>query len=130
MKESENNSISVRLRERTMVAALAIYKLLISKKPVYVNQSVVNQLIRSSSSMAANYRSATRGRSDAEFYSKICIVVEECDETQFWLDFLVRADFLTRTETNEIYAEIEQLIKLFTAVKKTMKEKLVQNKQK
>ncbi len=43
-----------------MVAALAIYKLLISKKPVYVNQSVVNQLIRSSSSMAANYRSATR----------------------------------------------------------------------
>ena len=80
--------------------------------------------------MAANYRSATRGRSDAEFYSKICIVVEECDETQFWLEFLVRANFISRTETKEIYAEIEQLIKLFTAVKKTMKEKLGQKKQK
>ena len=113
-----------------MVAALAIYKLLISKKPVYVNQSVVNQLIRSSSSMAANYRSATRGRSDAEFYSKICIVVEECDETQFWLEYLVRANFILETETKDICAEIEQLIKIFSAVKKTMKEKLAQKKQK
>jgi len=80
--------------------------------------------------MVANYRSATRGRSDAEFYSKICIVVEECDETQFWLEFLVRANFISRTETKEICAEIEQLIKLFTAIKKTMKEKLAQKKQK
>jgi four helix bundle protein len=130
MQESEKISMSNRLRERTMVSALSIYKLLLSKKPVYVNQSVVNQVIRSSSSMAANYRSATRGRSDAEFYSKICVVVEECDETQFWLEFLVRANFITGTETKEIVAEIEQLIKIFSAVKKTMKEKLAQKKPK
>jgi len=48
----------------------------------------VNQIIRSSSSVAANFRAATRARSDAAFYAKICIVVEECDETLFWLDYL------------------------------------------
>jgi len=47
-----------------------------------------NQLVKSATSVASNYRASLRARSRKEFYSKLCIVVEECDETEFWLDFL------------------------------------------
>ncbi|MDP1620723.1 MAG: four helix bundle protein [Bacteroidales bacterium] len=78
------------MRERTISMAVGIHELLVKTKVLPVKRPVVNQLIRSSSSVASNYRAATRSRSDAEFYSKMCIVVEEMDETQFWLDYLER----------------------------------------
>jgi len=112
------------MKERTFSASVELYHLLSSKTTGTVSKPLVNQLIRSSSSVAANYRSATRGRSDAEFYSKICIVVEECDETLFWIDYLLRVKFLSDKEAHKIRDEIEQLLKIFNATKKTMKEKL------
>ena len=54
------------------------------------------QLLRSSSSVGANYRAACRGRSKAEFFSKICIVVEEADESVFWMEVLVEAEIVTQ----------------------------------
>ena len=56
--------------------------------------------------MAANFWAATRTRSDAEFYAKICIVVEECDETLFWLDYLIRINLLNAAKTKEIHSEV------------------------
>jgi four helix bundle protein len=49
---------------------------------------VGNQLLRSGTSVGANYRASCRARSEAEFYSKICIVVEEIDEVDYWMDLL------------------------------------------
>jgi four helix bundle protein len=57
--------------------------------------------LRSSSSVAANWRVATRARSDAEFYSKICIVAEECDETQFWFEYLNQISVVTDQESKK-----------------------------
>ena len=74
--------------------------------------------------MAANLRSATRARSDAEFYAKICIVVEECDETLFWLDYLIRINLPDVDKTKEIYSEVEQLVRLLNAIKSKMKIKI------
>ena len=111
------------LRERTITMAVKVHDLFQLKKIMQINRAMVNQLIRSSSSVAANCRSATRARSDAEFYSKICIVVEECDETQFWFEYLMRIGVLNDQETITIRAEIDQLVKLFTSIKKKMKEK-------
>ena len=79
--------------------------------------------------MAAYTRDATRAHSDAEFYSKTCIIVEECDETQFWFDFLIRTGLLTYSETEDLHNEVDLLLKVFTTIKKKMKVKLMQGKE-
>jgi four helix bundle protein len=124
MEYPEKQNFNELMRERTMLMAVNVHKLLRIKNIIYIDRSMINQLTRSSSSVAANYRAATRARSDAEFYSKICIVVEECDETQFWFDFLLRIGLLNLPEIKELLAEVEQLVKIFTSMKKKMKEKL------
>jgi four helix bundle protein len=112
------------IRERSLKMSVDVHDLFVSKKVSAITRPIVNQIIRSSSSVAANYRAATRSRSDAEFFSKICIVVEECDETQFWLEYLVRVGLFEGQETKTLRLEIEQLVKLFTSIKRKMKEKL------
>jgi len=124
MENTDNKQFNEQMRERSLNMAVGVHQLFKFKKVPFINHSLVQQLIRSSSSVAANYRSAARGRSDAEFYSKICIVVEECDETQFWIEFLIRINLLTIEETNELRDEIEQLVKIFTSIKRKMKDKL------
>ena len=95
------------------------------KKAAAVFKPAVLQIMRSSSSVAANYRAATRARSDAEFYAKICIVVEECDETLFWLEYLTAVDVLDATQSESLLSEVEQLTKLFNAIKAKMKVKVM-----
>ena len=93
-----------------------------------ITRPSVNQVIRSSASVAANYRAATRSRSNAEFLSKICIVVEEADETQFWLEYLLRIGLIDAHATKSLRSEIEQQVRIFTSVKKTMQEKVKERK--
>jgi len=124
METLSNKQFNEQMRERSLNMAVGIHTLLFSKKIRSINNSLITQLIRCSSSVAANYRAAARGRSDAEFYSKICIVVEECDETQFWIEFLIRINLLTIEETKDLRDEIEQLVKIFTSIKKKMRERL------
>ena len=128
MENQDKATFNDQLRERTIQMAAALYWLLKDKKVSWIILPGVNQIIRSSSSVAANFRAATRGRSDAEFYSKICIVVEECDETLFWLDYLIRIDLLDIAKTKEIYTEVEQLVRLFNAIKSKMRIKIGGNK--
>jgi four helix bundle protein len=120
----EKNQFNEQIRDRTLNMSVQVHDLFKSKVVSSITRPIVNQIIRSSSSVAANYRAATRSRSDAEFYSKICIVVEECDETQFWLEYLTRTRLLTVAETSDITSEVDQLIRLFTSIKKKMKDKL------
>ncbi len=124
MENQDKATFNDQLRERTIQMAAALYWLLKDKKVSWIIRPGVNQIIRSSSSVAANFRAATRARSDAEFYSKICIVVEECDETLFWLDYLIRIDLLHIAKTKEIYTEVEQLVRLFNAIKSKMRIKI------
>jgi four helix bundle protein len=112
------------LRERTMKMAVNVRNLLKAEKFISIDRPFVNQLIRSSSSVAANYRSATRGRSDAEFYSKICIVLEETDETLFWIDYLMKLEVLNAREAMIIRNEVEELVRLFSSIRKKMKDKI------
>jgi len=120
----EDIHFNERLRERTMKIAIDIRHLLGNQKFIAIDRPFVNQLIRSSSSVAANYRSATRGRSDAEFFSKICIVLEETDETLFWLDYLGKLQAVNETELKRVRDEVEQLVRLFSSKKKNKKEKV------
>ena len=124
METIKKGQFNEQIRERTITMAVEIHKLLVNLKVSPVTRPIVNQLIRSSSSVAANYRAATRSRSDAEFYSKICIVVEEVDETQFWLDYLSRINLLKKETNQDLFNEVEELVRLFTSIRSKMKEKL------
>jgi four helix bundle protein len=124
MKNSDKMQFNEILRERTMNMAADVRNHLKDLEITTIDRSIVNQLIRSSSSVAANYRSATRGRSDAEFYSKICITVEETDETLFWIDYLVLVSVLKEVDVSRIRKEVDELVRLFSSIKRKMKEKL------
>ena len=124
MENPKKGHFNDHLRERTISLSIRVYNLVQDKRLTVLVRPIVNQVIRSSSSVAANYRAATRARSDNEFYAKICIVVGECDEKMFWVEYLVRTGLLTREETAEIQKENEALLRIFTTTKKTMKDKL------
>lgn len=81
-----------------------------------------NQLGRSASSVAANYRAACRGRSKAEFIAKIGLVEEEADESVFWLDILPDTKNVTHEETDPLLKEAHELTAIFTAASKTAKQ--------
>ena len=81
-----------------------------------------NQLGRSASSVAANYRAACRGRSHAEFISKIGIVEEEADESVFWLDIAPETKNATTEEVTPLLQEARELTAIFTAASKTAKQ--------
>ena len=79
------------------------------------------QLLRSATSVAANYRAACRGRSNNEWYSKLCIVVEEADETQFWTELLMESGIFKEEKVKDFYSESTELLSLFTTIRKNSK---------
>jgi four helix bundle protein len=123
MENYDVDNFNEKMRVRTKVFAISVYKTLNNIKFSDLNRIPVKQLLRSSSSVAANFRSATRGRSEAEFYSKICVVVEECDESVFWLEFLSDAEILTENQTDAIYKEAKELLRIFSTIKKKLRTK-------
>ncbi len=124
MEKSGKGEFNEEIRERTINMAVDVHQLLVNTTVSPITRPIMNQLIRSSASVASNYKAATRSRSDAEFFSKICIVVEEVDETQFWLDYLARINLLSKNGNMKLFREVEELVKLFTSIKSKMKEKL------
>jgi four helix bundle protein len=97
------------------VAAIKFYALLPKSEE---NQVLGKQFLRSSTSVAGNYRAACRGRSDREFYSKICIVVEEADESLFWLELFLEADLVEPIKCEPLMKECSELVKIFSSTKK------------
>lgn len=121
---NDNGNFNEQLRGRTMKMAGDVRKILLGTDICPVDRPVINQLIRSSSSVAANYRAATRGRSDAEFYAKICIVTEESDETLFWMEYLIMVGVLDRSAVKSLLDEVDQLVRLFVTIKRKMGDKV------
>jgi four helix bundle protein len=79
------------------------------------------QFLRSGTSTAANYRAVCRARSRAEFISKIAVVVEEADETLFWIDLLVDAGVTQKQAVAPLRAECAELLKIFSRSLSTAK---------
>lgn len=77
------------------------------------------QLLRSASSAAANYRATCRARSKAEFYAKLSIVIEEMDETLFWLELLEESGIHKSTSLKTIKDEAEILVRILSKARKT-----------
>ena len=80
------------------------------------------QLLRSATSVAANYRAVCRARSRADFLSKLGIVEEEADETVFWLEFMAKAGMVPIGRLRNLISEAKQLTAIFVASRKTVKK--------
>jgi four helix bundle protein len=114
------------LQRRTKKFALDVIKFF-QKLPKTDEAKILGkQLLRSSTSVASNYRAACRGRSKQEFYAKICIVVEESDESLFWLE-LIQESGIQNNESNTLLTkEAEELLFIFSSSKKSTREHLHQ----
>lgn len=109
------------LKERTKKFALSIIQLA-SSIPKKLEADVIrHQVIRSGTSVGANYRAACRARSRAEFISKIGIVEEEADETVYWLELLNESGLAQPSRVVELLREARELVAIFSASRRTAK---------
>jgi four helix bundle protein len=111
------------LRDRTKRFALRVLKLCDSLPRTDAGRTISRQLLRSGTSVAANYRAAGRARSQAEFVAKLGVVLEETDESLFWLELLAEAGILPERRLGELPAEANQLVAIFVASQQTAKRK-------
>ena len=110
------------LRKRTKAFALRIVKMYCALPKSTEAQVLGKQVLRSGTSVAANYREASRARSDAEFISKLGIVEQELDETIMWLELLVESEMVAESRMRELLDESDELIRIFvTTIKKVKK---------
>jgi len=118
----ENNlSKQEELRNRSKRFALRIIRLF-KHLPRSVGAQVLGKpLLRSGTSLGANYRAAGRARSKAEFISKISIVVEEADETVFWIECLMESGTVKPILLADLLSEANELTAIFAASQRTAK---------
>ena len=110
------------LKRRTKDFAIRIVKLFRSLPKTDEARIIGKQVLRSGTSVAANYRAVCRARSKAEFIAKIGIVVEEADETIFWLELLVETGIVQPNRMGNMLAEANELLAIFAASQHTAKK--------
>ena len=103
------------LKKRTKEFALRVIRLVESLPKTQTARVIGNQLLRSATSVPANYRAACRARSNAEFISKIGIVEEETDESVFWMEMLVEASLVKLLRIKDLMHEGSQLTAIWVA---------------
>jgi four helix bundle protein len=107
------------LRDRTKAFALRIIRLYRSLPYSTDTQVLGKQLLRCSTSIAANYRAVCRARSKAEFVAKIGVVVEEADEAILWLELMTESGIVPLTKTEALLKEANELTAIFAASQRT-----------
>jgi four helix bundle protein len=117
------------LQERTKQFALASIRLSRSMRVSFEGRHIAGQFLRSSTSVAANYRATCRSRSRREFVARLGVVVEEGDEALFWLDLAKGANLVSGEGFNRLRQEANELVAIFTAARSTA-EKGLQSKPK
>ena len=116
------------LKLRTKIFSLMIIDLA-EKLPNLISARVVaNQIVKSGTSVGANYRAVCRARSDREFISKMNIVVEEADETLFWIEILIEKQWIDKTELELVWNEGNELTTIFVSTLKTINTRVNQKK--
>jgi four helix bundle protein len=114
------------LAERTMSFSIDVFRFCRELPRSEEAREIARQLRRAGASVAANYRAVRRGRSTADFASKLSIVIEEADECGFWLEFLVRVDLVRRPRIAPLAREANELVAICTASQKTARSHMRQ----
>jgi four helix bundle protein len=117
--ESQASAAPSDLKQRTKAFALRILKLVDALPKTTAGLALASQIVRSGTSVAANYRAACRAKSHADFIAKMGIVEEEADETLFWLELLEESGLIASAKLREIKKEADELIAITVASIKT-----------
>lgn len=112
------------LKQRTKQFALRIIKLGKSLKGDDIDKILLRQLVRSATSVAANYRAAIKAKSKKDFVYKLNVIEEEADESYFWLEIIGEAGIVNSGRLLLLLKEAKELTAIFTAQGKTAKENL------
>jgi len=107
------------LKTRTKAFALRVLKLVDALPKTTAGRALASQIVRSGTSVAANYRAACRARSTSDFIAKMGIVEEETDETLFWLELLEESDLASAANLISVKKEADELIAITVASIKT-----------
>lgn len=111
------------LKRRTKQFALRVIRLIEALPRTRTAQVVGDQLLRSATSVAANYRATCRARSQADFVHKLGIVEEEADESLFWLEMVVETELMPAARVQDLIQEADELTAIFVASRKTAKKR-------
>ena|SRR3972149_9116589 len=114
----------VELKSRTKRFGLDVIRFIEILPKGETSYVIRRQLLRSATSVGANYRAACRGRSKAEFIAKLGIAIEEADESIYWLEMLIEAGLIKQELASNLIEEANQLVAIFTASQKTASRNL------
>lgn len=123
-KGKDENKSCADLKSRTKQFALSIINLYAQLPKSSQFQVIGNQLLRSGTSVGANYREASRARSNSEFISKIGIVLQELDESSYWLELLFELKIDISLPIERMLSETNELIAIFTSISKKIRLKV------
>ncbi|MFA6961902.1 MAG: four helix bundle protein [Opitutaceae bacterium] len=110
------------LSERLLVLALRVGKMADALPTGIAARNAAGQVIRSSSSAAANYRAAQRGRSHKDFSNKVGVALEEADETAFWLEYIERYGLLSAKRLSALRKEADELVRILATIRKNARD--------
>ena len=111
------------LKQRTQEFSLRIIKLVSALPTGLVAQVLGRQVLKSGTSLGANYREALRATSRADFIAKIKIAEREIDETVYWLELIEASGLLPSRKLSALYAEARELSAIFAAIAKTTRRR-------
>jgi four helix bundle protein len=112
-----------KLRRRSKAFAFDVVRLVRTLPATEEARVIGRQLLRSGMSVAANYRAVSRSRSRAEFISKVGVVIEEADESRFWLEALSEMGIATGPVVDALLNECDQLLSIFVASQRTARRR-------
>jgi four helix bundle protein len=112
------------LKLRTKEFALRIIKLVAALPKTVEGRAIANQIVRSGTSVAANYRATCRARSRSEFVAKMGVALEEADETQLWLELIVEAKLIPAKRVEALLSEVNELVAIFVSSRKSASKNL------
>src|ERR1035437_1410160 len=119
-KHRENRIMTrEQMKARTKNYAKRIVKLCEALPDKWVARTLGKQLLRSGTSVGANYRAVCRAKSTADFLNKLRIVEEECDESLFWMELLVECSLIKSARLNSLMQEANELLSIVVASAKT-----------
>ncbi len=115
---TEKEKFIEKMKKRTKQFAVDIIKFCDTLHACKASSVITYQLVKSATSTGANYRAACRGRSQKEFFAKICIVVEEIDESEYWLEVIQDSDLSKdKNELERLLIESNELTKVMSKAK-------------
>lgn len=110
-------------KQRTKEIALRVIKLVGTLPHTMAAEVIGKQLLRSGTSIGANYRAACRGKSTADVLHKLAIVEEEADESLYWLELLMDSEIVPSKKLSSLYSDIDEIVAMTVASIKTLRAK-------